>query len=137
MLPGPDPADPNRILIRKIVQLREGSYAYEETTISKSSDKESSDPKVHTTLSKVGNGFDLQEHVTNEEAAFRLKFRPMPNVIGFSLYSRETKNGLRHVSIVENSLEKSSAYSWAEWWNDMKDRRDMSNYLKMRWRNTV
>ena len=67
LLPGPDPADPNRILVRKIVQLREGSYAYEETTISKSTDKENPTPKVHSTLSKVGNGFDLQEHVTNQE----------------------------------------------------------------------
>ena len=87
---GPDPADPNRLLIRKIVQLREGNYAYEETTISKSNDKEDPAPRVHTTLSKVGNSFDLQEHVTNEENAMRTMYRPMPNVIGFSLYSRET-----------------------------------------------
>ena len=59
----------------------------------------------------------------------------MPNVIGFSLYSRETADGFRHTSMVENTIEKASAYSWAEWFNDMRDRRDMSNYLRMRWTN--
>ena len=31
---GPDPADPERVLIRKVLELRDGRYAYEETTIS-------------------------------------------------------------------------------------------------------
>jgi len=32
---GPDPADSNRMLIRKIIQLDEGSYAYEETRVTR------------------------------------------------------------------------------------------------------
>ena len=32
---GLDPADPGRLLIRKIVHFSEGQYAYEETRISK------------------------------------------------------------------------------------------------------
>ena len=32
---GPDPADPSRILIKKIVQVSEGTYGYEEVTITK------------------------------------------------------------------------------------------------------
>ena len=64
MFAGFDPADPNRVLIRKIVNISDGQYAYEETRISK--DPERPNPKVHTTLSKL-NGFDLQEHLSNRE----------------------------------------------------------------------
>jgi hypothetical protein len=32
---GPDPADDNRILIRKIVKINNGTYAYEETRITR------------------------------------------------------------------------------------------------------
>lgn len=36
---GVDPADPNRILIRKLVMLNEGSYAYEESRITKGTEE--------------------------------------------------------------------------------------------------
>ena len=109
LLSGLDPADNNRLLIRKIVQLKEGSYAYEETTISKN--KHNGAPSVHTTMSKLG-GFNLEEHLTNSEIQFRGAYRPMPNVVGFSLYHRKTQAGGNHLSIVENTIEKSSGYSW-------------------------
>ena len=91
--------------------MQEGSYAYEETRITKTPGK--SEPTVHTTLSKLGN-FDLQEHLTNKEIALRGKFRPIPNVIGFSLYYRKTQSGIGHLSIVENTLEKAAGYGWTE-----------------------
>lgn len=64
MSTGLDPADPERLLIRKIVNHSDGQYAYEETRISK--DPEHPQPRVHTVLSKL-NDFDLQEHVSNRE----------------------------------------------------------------------
>ena len=130
---GPDPADPSRVLVRKILKLREGSYAYEETTISKAMEGDTAKPRVHTQISKIGNEFDLQKHETNRELNMRGAFRPLPNLIGFSLYSRPLSSGLNHVSILESTMEKSSGYGWVEWFKDMRDRRDMSNYLKMRW----
>ena len=36
---GVDPADPNRILVRKLVMLNEGSYAYEESRITKATEE--------------------------------------------------------------------------------------------------
>ena len=85
LLTGLDPADPERVLIRKIVNISDGQYAYEETRISK--DPERPNPRVHTTISKL-NGFDLKEHLSNRELSTRGKFRPLPNVVGFSLYYR-------------------------------------------------
>jgi len=32
---GPDPAAPERVLVRKLVELNEGSWAYEETRVTK------------------------------------------------------------------------------------------------------
>ena len=130
---GPDPADPSRVLVRKILKLREGSYAYEETRISKSVEDGNIKPRVHSQVSKIGNEFDLQKHVSNEELNMRGAFRPLPNLIGFSLYSRALDSGLNHVSIIEGSMEKTSGVGWVEWFRDMRDRRDMANYLKMRW----
>ena len=60
-------------------------------------------------------------------------FRPLPNLIGFSLYLRALDSGFNHVSIIEGSMEKTSGVGWVEWFKDMRDRRDISNYLKMRW----
>ncbi len=78
---GPDPADPNRVLIRKIIQINETTYAYEETRISR-------DQTVHTTLTKIA-GFDMNEKLHVSEIALRNSHRAMPNVIGFSLYFRK------------------------------------------------
>jgi hypothetical protein len=57
----------------------------------------------------------------------------MPNVMGFSLYYRGLWSGAAHMSIVENTLFKAGGGSWFEWWQDLKDKRDMSKYLKGRW----
>jgi hypothetical protein len=38
----------------------------------------------------------------------------MPNVMGFSLFSKKTAIG-NHFSIVENTLNKKAAGTWTEW----------------------
>ena len=83
---GPDPADPSRILIRKIVQCSEGTYGYEEVTVTK---REGDKPSVHSKLVRLGD-WDLNEEVSAQEHAIRVKHRPTPNVIAFSLYYRLT-----------------------------------------------
>ena len=61
-------------------------------------------------------------------------FRPLKNVLGYSLYSRVMKDeGKFHISIVENSLLKKSGHTWTDWFNDLRDRRDISKYLLYRW----
>ena len=57
---GPDPADPSRILIRKIVQINDNTYGYEETTITK---REGNKPAVHSKMSRIGD-WDLREEVS-------------------------------------------------------------------------
>jgi hypothetical protein len=57
----------------------------------------------------------------------------MPNVMGFSLFFKRLSLRNNHISIVENTLFKASGTSWTDWFYDMKDRRDMSAYLKQRW----
>lgn len=57
---GPDPADPTRILIKKIVQVSEGTYGYEEVTITK---REGDKPSVHSKLVRLGD-WDLTEDVS-------------------------------------------------------------------------
>ena len=110
---GPDPADNNRLLIRKIVQLNDKTYAYEETRINRNN--HDGHPSVHTTMYKIA-GFDLKEHITPKEWTIRALHRPMPNILGYSLYYRKTHAGLNHLSIVENSLWKTSGSTWSEWW---------------------
>ena len=126
---GPDPADPDRVLIRKIVKLRDHSYAYEETRVTR---KPNTLPDVHTIMHKLGE-FDLTEDVSNHELAMRYKFHGLPNMLGFSLYYRKTGSGINHLSIVENSLWKKSGQGWSEWWKDLNDRRDIACYLRKRW----
>jgi hypothetical protein len=54
--------------------------------------------------------------------------------MGFSLFFKQLQNpGGTHLSIVENTLFKKSAGTWVEWMQDIRDRRDMSAYLKGRW----
>ena len=83
---GPDPADPNRVLGRKALQLSEGQYAYEETTVTPHNNGLL--PTVHTTAYKA-HLWDLKEDVTQKEFNLRRAFRPMPNCVGFSLYFRD------------------------------------------------
>ena len=58
---GPDPADPERVLVRKILELSNGRYAYEETTITPNQD--AGVPSVHTTAWKI-HGWDMKEELT-------------------------------------------------------------------------
>jgi hypothetical protein len=130
LLPGPDPADPERVLVRKILELQDGRYAYEETTITPN--LAAGVPSVHTTAYKI-HLWDLKEDASQKELNTRLLFRPQPNCVGFSLYSRKTETGTNHLSIVENTLWKPNVGTWINWWSDWKDRRDLSRYLRYRW----
>jgi len=126
---GPDPADPERVLVRKILELRDGKYAYEETTIAPS---ETGVPSVHTTAYKIA-GWDMKENISQKELNTRLSYRPQPNCVGFSLYYRKTEGGSNHLSIVENTLWKPNFSGMLNWWADWNDRRDLSRYLRFRW----
>ena len=110
---GPDPADSNRILVRKIIQLNENSYGYEETRITRQG--EGKLPTVHSQVTKLSL-FNLHEHVGKQEMTIRKMHRAIPHVVGFSLYFRKTGFGPNHLSITENTLWKASQESWAEWW---------------------
>ena len=87
---------------------------------------------MHTTAYKA-HMWDLKEDVPQSEINLRLNFRPQPNIVGMSLYYRKTDNGTNHLSIVENTLWKPNVGTWRQWWNDWKDRRDLSRYLRYRW----
>jgi hypothetical protein len=53
--------------------------------------------------------------------------------MGFSLYSRWSERDHKfYGSIIENSLYKKSGSTWTEWWEDLKDRRDMNGYIYKR-----
>ncbi|CDW79356.1 UNKNOWN [Stylonychia lemnae] len=127
---GPDPADKDKVLIRKIVQVSDSTYCYEESRISAS--ENTHEPTVHTQLIRL-KGFNLKEHVDDYELNLRGKYKPIPNLLGFSLYYRDPKEAVPHVSVIENTLNKIKADSWIEFFQDLRDKRDMSQYLKGRW----
>ena len=77
--------------------------------------------------------WNLKEDVTQKELNTRLTYRPQPNCVGFSLYSRKTEDGTNHLSIVENTIWKPHIGTWRNWWADWNDRRDLSRYLRFRW----
>ena len=97
--------------MRKILELRDGKYAYEETTISPT---ETGVPTVHTTAYKI-HMWDLKEDITQKEINTRIHFRPQPNCVGMSVYYRKTESGTNHLSIVENTLWKPS-FTWFNAW---------------------
>ena len=78
-------------------------------------------------------GFDLREHLSGEEIQIRGAHRAVPNVMGFSLFYKTLENRAKHLSIVENTLIKASGTSWRDWFADLRDRRDMSSYMRRRW----
>ena len=85
MFAGPDPANPNRVLIRKLVQTSDKVWCFEEARISPS--EEGGQPSVHTTLHRLG-WFNINESLSEEELAIRLQYRTMPGALGFSLFTR-------------------------------------------------
>ena len=85
MYAGPDPADSNRVLIRKVIQTSDKTWAFEETRVTPS--ESGGKPTVHTTVSRLGI-LDLNENITDDELTKRLVFKPTPNVISFSLFCR-------------------------------------------------
>ena len=113
---GPDPADSNRVLIRKLVQTSDNVWCFEESRVTPS-EIENGQPTVHSTLHRLG-GIDLNESLDETEYNFRLTFRSMPNVIGASLFSRALSGRSGHFSIVEATMAKQSDYRWAEWVRD-------------------
>ena len=82
---GPDPAEPSRVLIRKVLQISKETYAYEETRITR---VEGANPTVHSVVYRI-KGFDFDEKLSPRELTLRGAFRPVPNVLGFSLYFRQ------------------------------------------------
>ena len=116
MFAGPDPADPSKVLIRKLVQTSDHVWCFEEARISPSAD--GAQPSVHTTMHRLGT-MDINENVGDNEWALRLTYRSMPNIIGFSLFTRPWENSRGvSLSVVENSLAKKSNIRWAEWFRD-------------------
>ena len=114
-----------------MIRVSEKTYCYEETRITPTEDI--TGPTVHTILYRLKD-FDLDEKLDSQEIQLRGLFRPIPNVMGFSLYSRRIKGTARsHFSVVENTLNKNVGGTWSEWFQDLKDRRDMSFYLRRRW----
>ena len=126
---GPDPADPSRLLVRKVVQINDGAFVYEESTISK---RENDKPAVHTQIMRISN-WNLYEFVSAQERAVRAKHWASQNFLAFSLYYRKTDSNARHWSIVENSMLKGNGWTWLDAFKDFRDRRDMTAYLKNRW----
>ena len=61
-------------------------------------------------------GFDIHEKLDPKELNIRLQYRPMPNVMGFSLFYKQLQAGNTHLSIVENSMFKETRGTWTEWW---------------------
>ena len=64
MYAGPDPADPNRVLIRKVIKMSEGTWAFEETRVTAS--ETGGKPTVQTSVSRLGI-LDLNENIDDEE----------------------------------------------------------------------
>ena len=90
-------------------------------------------PVVHSQMYRI-KGFDMKERLTPEEIQIRGAFRPIPNVMGFSLFYKPlSQAGNFHFSIVENTLFKKAGGTWLEWFQDQRDRRDIAAYLKCRW----
>ena len=52
--------------------------------------------------------------------------------MGFSAFVKPLNMGHIHFTVVENTLNKAAAGTWLEWFTDLRDKRDMSNYLKAR-----
>ena len=125
---GIDPADPTRALVRKLVQVNNNTYCYEEIRITPGEKS----PQVHTQLLRIRD-FDLHEKLTPEELQIRGAYRPIPNVMGFSLFYKALTKGGIHLSIVENTLWKQAGGTYREWIRDFRDRRDMSSYLRKQW----
>ena len=65
---GPDPADPKRVLVRKLVQTSEKVWCFEESRISAPA-TEGGIPTVHTTLHRLG-ATDVNEQRVKIACAF-------------------------------------------------------------------
>ena len=97
---GPDPADPERVLIRKVVQTSDRVWCFEETRVTPNN--EGGKPTVHTTMHRLGH-LDLNENCSDKELMIRATHRATPNIIGFSLFMRPYLSGSgSSFTIVEN-----------------------------------
>jgi hypothetical protein len=115
--------------LRKLLRISDTTYAYEESRITPAKYGSGLCPTVHTITYRVKN-FDLGEYVGPEEAQIRNRHRAVPNVLGFSIFFKPLEtaatSGRNHWSLVENSLTKASDYTWAEWFGDLNDKRNIS-----------
>lgn len=105
---GPDPGNAEGVLIRKLIKVNSGCFAYEETRITR--DANHALPRVHTTLSRIPD-FNVDLFVPIREDSMRKNFWRIPNVVGFSLHSRVAECGFskklfQKTSITENTLYK-------------------------------
>ena len=62
-----DPEDPDKVLVRRLVQINAKVYAYEETRMAKREDGSS---EVHTTLCRLGHT-DIKEDIDDMEKTIR------------------------------------------------------------------
>lgn len=85
---GPDPADPSRVIIKRVNQIGDGKWAYEEVTLSKADGTET-EPTVHSTMHKVAM-WDLYRKFDAREEALLRNFKPRPCVTSFSLFYTKT-----------------------------------------------
>mmetsp|Transcript_7081 Transcript_7081/g.11930 ORF Transcript_7081/g.11930 Transcript_7081/m.11930 type:complete len:166 (-) Transcript_7081:158-655(-) len=130
---GADPANPDRVLVKKLVKISDNTWCLEHSTI-EAGEKEGSQPTVHTQMFRLG-AFDIEENITAKELHLRLLYRPMPNLLSFQLFSRASQSGRSGLfQVIENSFFKASEYRWSEWLKDFQDRRSIASYLKLRWR---
>ena len=131
MFAGPDPADPSKVLVRKLVQTSDHVWCFEESRISASANGKQ--PSVHTTIHRLGN-LDMNEDLSKREREIRRMHRPRRNIIGFTVYTKawDHSSGVSW-TLAENSYYKAAGYRWQEWWADLQDRRNISSYMKLRW----
>ena len=73
MFCGPDPADKNRVLIRKLVQTSDNVWAFEEARVTPS-ETEGGQPTIHTTLHRLG-WLNINEDLSDNELSMRLRYR--------------------------------------------------------------
>lgn len=144
----PDPADPSRLLIKRVNQVADGKWAYEEIRMGREDSK--SVPTLHATMHRL-HYWDLYSKFDPREESVKRIFRASPTVVSFSLFYNQVGDHPRNpalsltsmlfgghgvqYTIVENILHKESQLGFREWFNDLQDKRDMSTYLRnrMRW----
>ena len=121
---GPDPADPNKILVKKVFRTNENSYFYEDVRLDVKSKTAHSQAHILT--------HDLKEELDEKELDIRRSYRKNYNIVGFSLFWKPLDAGKNHLSIIELTNETPTE-TWSLWKNTWLAKRDAFHYLKSRW----